>query len=142
MKHFVVDSSVAVKWFADEADSDKAKNLLAKHLDGEIEFYAPDLFYSEIGNIFWKKVSIQGFSKEDADDSLEKIRRIKVTVSSTLSLFDRSMQIAVTYSRTFYDSLYIALSEDLGYEFVTADERMFNAVHQNFPLIRLLSSLS
>lgn len=140
MENVVVDSSVAIKWFANEVDSDKARQLLKQYLDGEIKFYVPDLFYSEVGNIFWKKVSMQGFKESDANESFEKLSRVEITVSSTISLHQAAMLIALKHNRTFYDSLYIALSQEIKCDFITADERMFNAVHREFPAVKLLST--
>jgi predicted nucleic acid-binding protein len=52
---------------------------------------------------------------------------------------DDAFKIAVKYKRTFYDSLYLALSVRETGEFVTADEKFYNAVRQDFPQIILLS---
>jgi len=46
MKKFVVDASVAVKWFVPEIQSAAAERLL----DPEIVLSAPDLILSELGN--------------------------------------------------------------------------------------------
>ena len=52
MSLFVVDASVAIKWFLPEIHSDAALPLLAhKHL-----LHAPDLIFSEFGNVLWKRV--------------------------------------------------------------------------------------
>lgn len=46
MKKFVVDASVAIKWFVPEIHSDAAARLL----DPEIYISAPDLIAPEFGN--------------------------------------------------------------------------------------------
>jgi predicted nucleic acid-binding protein len=45
---FVVDASVAVKWFADEPLFDKARELQQHSLA------APDLIFAEAANVIWK----------------------------------------------------------------------------------------
>jgi predicted nucleic acid-binding protein len=50
--HFVVDASVAVKWYLPEAESTRATALLAS---GNI-LSAPGLIYPEVANVFWKRV--------------------------------------------------------------------------------------
>ena len=45
---FVVDASVAVKWFADEPLFDKARELQQHSLA------APDLIFAEVANVMWK----------------------------------------------------------------------------------------
>ena len=46
----VVDSCVALKWFASEQNSDMAKRLF----DPSVERLAPDLILVEIANALWK----------------------------------------------------------------------------------------
>ena len=53
MKLFVLDASVAVKWFVSEEHSDVAALLLDENFDLAV----PRLFFSEFGNILWKKFS-------------------------------------------------------------------------------------
>ena len=47
MSLFVVDASVAIKWFFPEIHGDAALRLL----EGEHRLHAPDLIYSEFGNV-------------------------------------------------------------------------------------------
>jgi predicted nucleic acid-binding protein len=42
--------------------------------------------------------------------------------------------------RSTYDAHYLALADDLDCEFWTADERLYNAVRERFPLIRWLGA--
>ncbi|MBI4482062.1 MAG: type II toxin-antitoxin system VapC family toxin [Acidobacteria bacterium] len=53
MKRFVVDASVAMKWFVPEAHQDAALRLL----DDSCELLAPDFMAAEFGNILWKKMT-------------------------------------------------------------------------------------
>lgn len=52
MSRYVVDASVAVKWYVPEENSDAAEMLLG----GSHELHAPDLILPEFGNIIWKKI--------------------------------------------------------------------------------------
>lgn len=52
MKRFVLDASVAAKWYLDEKYSDLAVELAA----GKPEWVVPDLFFAEMAGVFWKKV--------------------------------------------------------------------------------------
>ncbi|MCY7375095.1 MAG: type II toxin-antitoxin system VapC family toxin, partial [Pyrinomonadaceae bacterium] len=56
------------------------------------------------------------------------------------TLFDDAYKIAVKYKRSFYDSLYLALSVGENCAFVTADEKFYNAVRQDFPKMILLAN--
>lgn len=50
MKSFVVDASVAIKWFVLEEHTIESRLLL----DENFELFAPHLLFTEYGNIVWK----------------------------------------------------------------------------------------
>lgn len=135
----VIDSSVAVKWFASEADSAQALLIYKKYEQGSLEFIAPDLIYTEYGNIIWKKHIFQDMTQAEVNYAVEEFKNVSFTLTPTTSLFDDAFKIAVKYKRTFYDSLYLALSVRENCEFVTADEKFYNSVKRDFPQIILLA---
>lgn len=67
MREIVVDSSVAIKWFVPQPNSIKAREILDAYQDGSLLLLAPDLIYSEVGNIVWKFQRFQGLSQRDAE---------------------------------------------------------------------------
>ena len=140
MKSLVVDSGISVKWFIQEDDSDVAQLVLDKYKSGNVSFLAPTLIYAEFGNIIWKKQIFQGLDPKDAESAIQEFKKIEFILTPTSTLFNDAYNIAVKYKRTFYDSLYLALSikEDCG--FVTAAEKFYNAVKQDFPKMILLAN--
>ena len=52
---YVIDASVAVKWYLAEVHQPEAIIVL----DSDEILMAPDLLLSEVGNIIWKKVRIK-----------------------------------------------------------------------------------
>ncbi len=139
MKNLVVDSGIAVKWFIQEEDSDAAQFILDEYESENLSFLAPTLIYAEFGNIIWKKLIFQGLESTDADFAIQKFKNISFVLTPTSILFDDAFRIAVEYKRSFYDSLYLALSVKENCEFVTADEKFYNAVRKAFARIILLS---
>lgn len=140
MGKLVVDSGVAVKWFVIEPDSLTAREILLAYKGGLLEFHAPDLIYAEYGNIIWKKQAFQNFDAFDAATALNEFRQIRFTLTPVATIFDEAYKIAVKHKRTFYDSLYLALSVKENCEFVTADEKFYNAVKRDFPKMILLAN--
>lgn len=140
MKNLVIDSSIAVKWFTAENDSDKALQILKDYQSEQLSFLAPDLIYAEFGNIVWKKRIFQNLDSQDANFAIKEFKKISFTLTPISLLFDDAYQIAVKYKRTFYDSLYLALARRENCGFVTADEKLVNAVRTDFPDIILLAN--
>ncbi len=139
MKNLVVDSGITVKWYIEEDDSDIAQLIYNEYEAGNISFLAPDLIYAEFGNIIWKKQIFKNLDANEADFAISEFKKISFTLTPITLLFDDAYKIAVKYKRTFYDSLYLALSERENCEFVTADEKFYNSVRNSFSKTILLS---
>ena len=139
---FVIDASVAAKWFLpDEPFSAIALELLHGSTAGTTEFIVPDLFFSECGNIVWKAARRQRLSAEEALRAIGLIGDLQTLTVPAGGLLERTLQIARSYDRTFYDSLYIAVAVQQQTHFVTADEKLANATAAYLP-VRWIGSLS
>lgn len=133
MANIVVDSSIVIKWFVTEPLSQEARRLLEGYQSGAFTLLALDLLAAEIGNIVWKKVRTQGMAREDAQQIISAFRELEIELTPTMSLHEDALRIAMANERTVYDALYIALSEREQCIFITADERLVNAVKKTFP---------
>jgi predicted nucleic acid-binding protein len=141
MSELVLDSGVAVKWFVLEPHSAEARRILAEYRTGNWSFLAPDFIYAEFGNILWKKQAFQGFNPTDAENIVGEFRtQIVFTLTSTAELLEDAYRLAVAHKRTVYDALYLALSLRAGCQFVTADEKLVNAIGPHFPNVVLLAN--
>lgn len=129
MKRYVIDASVAAQWLLPEPDSRKALALI----DKRVERIVPDLLHSEIGNILWKRVRAGGLSKERADEALQKLESIPLTVCPVAAIMDLGLTIATEYDRSFYDSAYVALAIRERALLLTADAKLARALG-NTPL--------
>ncbi len=118
----VVDSSVAVKWYIPEPGSDRAALLLAGQ-----RLIAPDLLIPEIGNVLWKRRrDIPAAEIEAITDAI--VSHCPVSLYPSDALLQGAVALALTYERTVYDSLYLALAVGQDCQFVTSDERLSNAL--------------
>ena len=133
MYKLVIDSSVAIKWFVPEPYSGEAQLILNQFQNGTLDLLAPDLIYAEIGSIIWKKHRAQGLPANAAETILQQFRAIPFMITPSAALLDSAYRLAVMHQRTVYDSLYLALSLREGCDFVTADERLVNALASHFP---------
>ncbi len=124
MTTVVVDSSVAMKWFVPEVHSDRAASLL----ETWVQLAAPDLLYAEAGHVLWKKIERGELSATEAREVVAGLRRVPVAISPSGDLLEAALEIALAHRRTVYDSLYVALAVARECDFVTADERLANAL--------------
>jgi len=131
---FVVDASVAVKWFVQEPHTAAA----SRFLDQDFELFAPDLLWCEFGNILWKKQVRGTLSSDEARRIIGEFKRVSIGIEATRPLIDAAFDIAVRVGRTVYDSTYLALAERLGCRLVTADEKLYNALRHDRLAGRLL----
>ena len=132
MINIVIDSGIVVKWFTVEPYSTETLRILNEYQLGNINLLAPDLLYSEFGNIIWKKCIFQGLVQSDAQLIIDRFRRLHFSITSSESLLDDAYKLAITYKRTVYDSLYLALSLREKCQFITADEKFCNAMSPIF----------
>lgn len=128
MNPIIVDSSVAIKWYVTEEHSEEARRLLTDYQSGALDFLAPDLIYAEVGSIVWKKQTLRGLPMSDAEAVLAAFHALPMTITPSADLFQDAYQIAIVTGRTVYDCLYLALSVRENCRFVTADEKLANAV--------------
>ena len=124
MKRIVVDASVCLKWFVSEIYANHALRLLS----GNMELHAPDLIFSEIGNILWKKWKRSEIDAEDIYSLIGDFKAVDLIIYRTDKLMNMAWDIARKYDRSFYDSLYIALAVKHECRVVTADLKLYNAL--------------
>lgn len=125
MTHFVVDASVVVKWYLPEAESIQATSLLAP---GNT-LSAPGLIHTEVANVFWKRVQRGELEPAQARLFLLDFLSSPLSIENSPVLLESAWNIA-RYQRSVYDSLYLALADNLGATLVTADRRFYNALHE------------
>jgi len=133
---FVVDASVAIKWFVEEDLSEAAEVLLGY---GE-PLFAPELLLAEIGNVLWKKVIRGEITPDQAYEIAAKTEAGVPALYSLRLLSVRALEIALTLGHPVYDCFYIACAEMADGVVVTADQRLSAAVQGTAfePLTRYL----
>ncbi|MDX1932685.1 MAG: type II toxin-antitoxin system VapC family toxin [Capsulimonadales bacterium] len=133
MSRFVVDASVAIKWFLPEVHDMHARRLLT----GGHALLVPDLLFPEVGNILRKRVQRNDITATEADTILQTLGSLPLEVSPSWPLVTVALTIACHAGRTVYDSLYLALAIREKTQMVTADEKLYNAL-QTSPLVSVI----
>jgi predicted nucleic acid-binding protein len=65
---------------------------------------------------------------------MEGMRARALPTVSSLHLLPEAFQIANSFGRPVHDGIYVALAIDVNAEFVTADERLANALAARLPV--------
>jgi predicted nucleic acid-binding protein len=137
MTQFIIDASVAAKWFlppSGEPLADEALQLLAGYADGRFRLAVPDLFWAECANILWKAVRQGRCSRKTAEEAIIALKIRNMPTTSSLALIEDAFSIAASFDRTVYDSLYVALAIRLRANLITADERLANSLAAHLPV--------
>lgn len=121
---YVIDASVAIKWYLPEEHSIHAARL---PLLG-VPLYCPDLIFAEAGNILWKYVLRSDCSHDKAVAILKELKALSLKVWNTPQIAEEAFEIACRTKSTFYDSLYVALAVKNDCRMVTADLKLYNAL--------------
>jgi len=122
----ILDASVILKWFMKEDDSAIAMGLKEAHIIGKFTIVVPDIILYEIGNALRYEPE---FSIKEVNRCLEELYALNLDIVAPLpDILNLITEIAYHYDITFYDASYIALARELGFQFVTADEKLYSKV--------------
>lgn len=122
LRSFVVDTSVAVKWFVQRGESDLARavQLFEASNQGRCILKAPQLLLFEIANAL--RISHK-LPLAEVLEALDALRQLKLDVQDfSWSTLAKATQIAAACDATVYDTYFLALAFETGSILVTADE--------------------
>lgn len=137
MSLIVIDASVAAKWYlngASEPLREQAGELLNDYVRGKLRFLVPDHFFAEVANVMWKAVRLGRINKSAALEAITSLCGQNIPTAPSVSLVQAAFVIATSFDRSIYDSLYVVLANEANAQFVTADERLVNALRPHFPV--------
>ena len=135
----VIDNSVIIKWFFEEDGYEQALALLLKATRGEIKLHAPILAKYEFTNVLKSKK----INDSDAKTFIRKFFEAKIIFHNIDSNDTNEIyKISVQENISFYDASYLYISREVGFRFVTADEKLVNNVRNpTYYSIVLLTNL-
>ena len=120
---WVVDASVAVKWYVQEKLHEEAFRLL----EDATPLVAPDWIIQEVSHALFRKW-------RNDEIAMDQVRVIIALLPSSLAelyrsttLTERAMEIAFALNHPVYDCLYLACAEIAEAPVITADQRFYRA---------------
>jgi predicted nucleic acid-binding protein len=137
----VLDSSVAFKWVVPETDTDKALRLRDDARGGVHELLAPDVFPIEVGHALTRAERQTRLAVGAGWTLWQSVMSETLALHPALPLMPRAYAISAAARIGIYDCLYVALAEQQGCSFVTADTRLLTNLQAQFPFLVALGSL-
>lgn len=122
MTLWVLDTSVAVKWFSQvgEADLPQALEIRRKFMVGEVRLVVPELFFVELANALRYNPRFTVHDVEAAVASVWAMEFERTDLSSPT--LKEAVRLAYQFQITLYDAMFLALAKAAQAVLVTADE--------------------
>ena len=122
----VIDASTVAKWFLQEEDSDKALRLRDAHIEGMVELTAPDLIVYEVANALNYNPRV---SNEQLTGRIQDLFDYDLDIVPPSPEYSaRTVRTARELSVSVYDASYVALSDILATNLVTADRKLHDKI--------------
>lgn len=122
IKRYVIDASVAAKWYFREELSDRADALLEQ----ENEILAPGLLAVEIATLVWKRARRGEITEAVGDRIVAALREVPFEIRPTVELVTAALPLALHRGLTLHDAFYVALAVKSGSPLVTADRKLYD----------------
>ena len=127
IRKYTVDASVAVKWFADEEDSDKALNFKAKFVEGALELNAPTLLSYEVANALrWHPVV--RMHARGVTNALLALDSYQFLSEPPIQAWSKAIELSYSRQISIYDSIYLGFAMTMDSKLVTAEEKLIEMI--------------
>lgn len=123
---FVVDASVAVKWFVEEPLHDRAFDLITPGLSR----VAPDLIFAEVGNALWRKTRQGEVSPDQGRLAIAGLEGFFDRIVRSEEIAADALEISVALDHPIYDCFYLACAKHTGGRLVTDDTRLIKKAQE------------
>lgn len=145
MTSLLVDTSVLIKWFHSDGESEleQARVLRSAHVIGALDAHVIDLAFYEVGNVLTRALHWTAVDVADQLDDLNAL--VGPALAMTPAWLRRAATLAHTHALSFYDASWAAAAVELDVPLVSADRRLLAAGLAELPTqiaTRLKLSLS
>jgi len=135
---YVVDASVAVKWYSKvEEDTRKADALLNKYIEGECALLAPSLICYELINALCFNPNL---SEIDVIRASEEFSKLEIEFVDFANVQSEAISLAFEKGITIYDAVYVATSKVYSIPLITADLKLYDKI-KDLAFVTFLANL-
>ena len=120
----LLDTSVVVKWFFPEEDSEKALSLRRAQQDSELQLYAPEVLLMELANALRYTSE---FSAGEIAEALQTPFELNVLlIPFSLEALNSATTLSLEHDLAVYDAYFLALAQAMQIPLITADRKMLS----------------
>lgn len=131
---YVVDASVAAKWFLpDEPDVTAAVTVLADFRAGRTALVTPGHLRYEVPSAIRAGYRTKRLTLEGSRAAISRFLSLQVPTIDDASMIEAGYEHSLRFGCSLYDGVYLALAESLDCPFVFADRRLRNGLGEEFP---------
>ena len=121
---FIIDASVAVKWYVSEELRDKALRLREDFLSEIVDLEAPGLILYEVGNAIRHH---PGATMRECASAVRELRNLGIAIRDLDDVaVGVAAKLAFEEKLTFYDAAYLSLAKTTEATLITADKELYN----------------
>jgi predicted nucleic acid-binding protein len=133
---FVVDASVALKWYVPEENADLADDILRSGR----QLIAPQIVVAEVANASWKLVRKGQLDPKQHHRIAAAVARPFDLLAPLTALLPRAAAIALELDHPIYDCFYLALGEARTAPLITDDRRLLAKLEATIFHVQALQS--
>lgn len=138
VNNLVLDSSVVIKWFSQEEDTNKALKIKSNFLKGEITLVVPDVQLYEIADALRYNKT---FSEKDVKESIKSLIDLGINIFvPTKDVLEKAVELSYKFNISFYDAYFVALAAALNFLLITTDEKLYDKL-KTLKFVKLLKDL-
>lgn len=124
--NLVIDASIALKWYYQEADSPQALQLRDQIINGQIFAIVPFLLFVEVANVLAARRKIPAAVVNRVLDDLAALPMEVVPYHHAMA--KAAVALADQHRLSVYDGLYVALAQQTNIQLLTEDTALLNAL--------------
>jgi predicted nucleic acid-binding protein len=133
--HYVIDASVVARWcLFSPPYVDHALKVLDDYQEARIDLIAPDNLRYEVGGAIHQAVIARYLQASQGEEQFRVFLGWQIPTVDMAQLLLSAYRLSIRLGCSFYDAVYLVLSEAKSLPFIFADRRLRNALGNRFPL--------
>lgn len=127
---FILDTSVAVRWFIDQPGYEHAREVLEEFRADKIRLLTPDMSRVELGHVLRNQGYLKKLlTRQEVLDGARMLDDIDVQVLLTdADHLERAAALALDHNLRFFDAVFVVHALEHGVPLITGDGKLSRAV--------------